>query len=62
MVAILGPESDLDWICGCYPVQLTPDRGRFIEMDRVEANSVSSNLTVTANVRASFIVIDRKIP
>jgi hypothetical protein len=39
MVAMLGPESDLEWVSGDFPVQLAFDGRRSVQMDRIERDS-----------------------
>jgi hypothetical protein len=38
VVAMLGPEPDLDWIEGRNPVELTVNSRGFVWMDGVEAH------------------------
>ena len=72
VVAMLGPEPDLDWIDGCHPVQLPLYGGRLVEVDWVEADWVNRKLAVAHDVRrrvghrptlgADLIVIHYEIP
>ena len=54
MVAMIGPELNLDWIDGGHPVQLAVDSGGFVEVDWIETDSVYRKLTVTADVGLGF--------
>jgi hypothetical protein len=54
VVAMIGPELNLDWIDGGHPVQLAVDSGGFVEVDWIETDSVYRKLTVTADVGLGF--------